>query len=258
MSSLSDTPSLDVLALVAIGGVVGLFPNDVNSVQLGLIAMMGLVLSTFNLEQLFFAALLGLAGKVAIAREGLLYFAPRSLTLTLVNSSIIELLEQPFHKGPESTNEQQQSSSLNPLSLIRTVTRVLTQKGLLFASLPESVRWALLPGDMRASYEEQRRRLLEGPEEHQKNGSLLKSLVHFENKVAEVVNTNVNHVERLLLDNPAMRTVEKITASVKRSTREAFATTHKERRVGALLVFSTFVYMLAGWSRVPSRARGGL
>jgi hypothetical protein len=208
--------------------------------------MVGLLLTTITPQQMFFFGMLGSSVKVAIAREGLLYFFPRSFTETLISASVIDILEQPFrHPEQPQAHDGGEHTVMNPIAILRTVTRTLTKRGLLFDSLPETIRWALLPGDMRDLYEERRKKMSASNDDHPRHhgSAFLKSIVHFENRVGELINTNVYNIENLLLHNPAVRTVEKITSQVKNTTVEAFAPTHKHGRVGALVAISALVYV---------------
>jgi hypothetical protein len=148
-TSLSETPVQTILALLLIVIAVGLYEDEVESIHLAGVAVVGLLISTFSIPQFFFSGLLCFAAYVAVTKEGLLYYFPRSYTEALVKWSIMDFVRALFTRSSNQPNDTEQATSNGPIRSLRRTVKLLTTKGYIFSSLPEGVRWMLLPKDVR-------------------------------------------------------------------------------------------------------------
>src|SRR5690606_37885180 len=83
--------------------------DRLNSLHLAAIALIGLVFTSLSPRQLFFLAVLGLSGYVAVVKEGLMYWLPRPLISAILNASIMDLIESPLgHNNEEGNGDHQQ------------------------------------------------------------------------------------------------------------------------------------------------------
>jgi len=256
-TSIIRAPPQDMGAILLMTALITSRWSDLKSSQLMSVSVVGLLLTTFSPQQLFFMSLLGLSGYIAVTNEGLLQYCSQETLNGILYGSFPDAVEALIqsHDNRPPLQSQTHASSAGPWGAINSILKLYTKRGYAFASLPASLRWALVPKDLRDSYEARRLQILahhDGDDDGLITMGVNKAIEKVEDTVTSAVSKElvwvsdtVSNLEDYLMHHPIIWWAERLTQKSKERTTAAFSPNHGKDRIGILILLSAVVFLAA-------------